>query len=49
MERMGGVHEEDDIVMAFVFLELFVLIDKGFLEGALGLAGNEFGLLIDVA
>ena len=44
---MHGIHEHDHVVRAFVFLQVFVLGEKGALGLRVGLAGNELGLLVD--
>jgi hypothetical protein len=45
--RMDRVHEADDVVFAFVLLELFVLGEKRFLGLRVRLAGHELWLLIN--
>ena len=47
MLRMGGVHEEDDVIFTLVFLELLVLSYKFFLVFGRGFAGDELGFLED--
>ena len=44
---MNSVHDRDDVVLAFVFLQFFVLGKMRFLGLGISLAGDQLGFLVD--